>query len=165
MPAEGRLAGQGALCPGRFKRGGLLRDPMAEMRLTVTHTGKGHEVQCQTPEGATITFDGDGGTFGGTPMQHLLGAIAACALMDVHVILAKKRLKFANLRAECVASREKVDQVNPFTGVKLVFRVEGEVPAKAFEDAVKLSVEKYCSVGATLARPTPIVHEAHVTPK
>lgn len=159
------MAGEVAVLPGRFKRGGPLRVPMAEMRLTVTHTGKGHEVECRTPEGATITFDGDGGTFGGTPMQHVLSALAACALMDVHIILAKKRLAFSNLRAECVASRQKEDQVNPFTGVKLVFRVDGDVPTKAFEDAVKLSVEKYCSVGATLARPTPVAHEAHVTPK
>lgn len=137
-------------------------DAMSEMRLTVTHTGTGHAIECKTPQGALITYDGDGGITGGTPMQHLLGAAAACALMDVKVILDKKRLKFSNLRAECVAGRESVGEVNPFTDLRLVFRVDGDVPTKAFEDAVRLAVEKYCSVAATLARPTPVTHEARV---
>lgn len=143
-------------------RGRALGSPMAEMRLTVTHSGKGNALDCLTPEGASITFDAGGGKHGGSPMQHLLAASGACALLDVQAILEKKRLTFSNLRVECVGTRTKVDQVNPFTDVKLVFRVEGDVPQKAFQDAVRLSVEKYCSVGATLARPTPIAFEAVV---
>lgn len=135
---------------------------MAEMRLTVTHSGSGYALDCKTPEGALMTFDADGGTHGGTPVQHLLASVGACALMDVFHILKKKRLTFANLRVECVGQRQPVGEMNPFTDVKLVFHVDGDVPDKAFQDAVRLSVEKYCSVGGTLAKPTPIVHEAVV---
>ena len=135
---------------------------MAEMRLTVHHTGEGHQLTSRNEAGGEMRFDGGDGAWGPTPMQHLLASIGACALMDVEVILRKKRLSFRNLRVDCVGQREKRGEVNPFTDVKLVFRVEGDVPEKAFGDAVKLSVEKYCSVGATLEKALPITHEARV---
>lgn len=138
---------------------------MAEMVLTVTHTGAGNALACTTPQGATMTFDGDGGATGATPMQHLLASVGACALMDVQHILAKKRLAFSNLRVECVGARPDDATPKPFLGVKLRFLVDGDVPAKAFDDAVRLSVEKYCSVGATLEKPRPVTFEAHVTKK
>jgi putative redox protein len=135
---------------------------MAEMRLSVKHTGDGHHITCENEAGGKMAFDGGDGAWAPTPMQHLLAAAGACALMDVEVILRKKRLAFRDLRVECVGQREKRGEVNPFTSMRLVFRVEGDVPAKAFEDAVRLSVEKYCSVGATIEKGVPIAHEAHV---
>lgn len=135
---------------------------MAEMRLTVKHTGEEHHLVAENEAGGKMQFDGGDGAWAPTPMQHLLASMGACALMDVDVILRKKRLTFSNLRVECVGQREKRGEVNPFTDVKLVFRVDGDVPEKAFDDAVKLSVEKYCSVGATLEKALPIAHEARV---
>jgi len=135
---------------------------MGEMRLTVKHTGKGNEVESTTDAGARMTFDGEGGAYGATPMQHLLAAVAACSLMDVDIILKKKRLEYANLRAECVGARPDTGTPKPFKSITLVFRVDGNVPQKAFEDAVKLSVEKYCSVGDTVKHGAPIAWEARV---
>ncbi|MFA5861366.1 MAG: OsmC family protein [Candidatus Thermoplasmatota archaeon] len=138
---------------------------MAELRLTVSHTGRGNAIECTTPAGAKLQFDGGEGSpsSGATPMQHLLASVGACALMDVGIILTKKRLAFTNLRVECVGTREKKGETNPIMGVKLVFHVDGDVPQKAFDDAVKLSVEKYCSAGATLAKSTPVAFEAIVS--
>lgn len=134
---------------------------MGEMRLTVTHTGKGSDMECQTPQGAHVRFsDPDESTFGASPMQSLLASIGACALMDVDVILRKKRLDFQNLRVECVGARPDEGHPKPFLGVKLVFRLDGDVPQKAFDDAVRLSVEKYCSVGATVMKGAPVAFEA-----
>lgn len=132
------------------------------MRLTVKHTGEGHRITSENDAGGKMAFDGGDGAWAPTPMQHLLASLGACALMDVDVILRKKRLEFSDLRVECVGQREKRGEVNPFTDVKLVFRVNGNVPEKAFHDAVKLSVEKYCSVGATLEKSVTIAHEAKV---
>lgn len=136
-----------------------------ETRLTVAHTGKGFAIESTTPAGVRMTFDNPpGGTTGGSPMEHLLAAFAACALMDVDLILRKKRLTFSNLRCECVGARPDTGDVKPFTGIRFVFRVDGDVPKKAFDDAVRLSVEKYCSVGATLKAPPSVAYEAQVGP-
>lgn len=135
---------------------------MLETRLTVTHTGKGHAMECRTPEGALIAFDEtDAGTTG-SPVQHLVASIGACALYDVDVILRKKRLAFSNLRVECVAARREDPLPRIVTGVKLTFRVEGDVPAKVFDDVVKLSVDKYCSVAGTITAGAPVAYEAVV---
>lgn len=133
---------------------------MAELRLTVTHTLKGMALECVTPQGARIQFDdADAGTTG-SPVQHLLASIGACALMDVEIILRKKRLEFSNLRVECVAQRPDEGTPRPLRSAKLVFRVDGDVPPKAFDDAVRLSVERYCSVGETVRKGAPIAYEA-----
>lgn len=118
---------------------------------------------CTTPQGVTMWFaDPDESKVGASPMQHLLAAIGACALMDVDIILRKKRLTFTDLRVDCVGARADEGSPKPFLGVKLVFRVEGDVPTKAFDDAVRLAVDKYCSVGATVKAGAPVEFEAKV---
>lgn len=123
---------------------------MSEMRLAIRHTGDGHKIVADTLSAGELTFDGEGGAFGATPMQHLLAALGACTLMDVAVILRKKRIAFADLWVEAIGVRPDEGHPKPFTGAHLVFHVAGDVPAKAFDDAVRLSFEKYCNVGATL---------------
>ena len=118
---------------------------------------------CETPQGATLRFaDPDESTYGPSPMQALLASVGACALMDVDVILRKKRLAYSDLRVECVGARPDEGHPKPFLDLKLVFHVTGDVPQKAFDDAVRLSVEKYCSVGATLTKGAPVAFEARV---
>lgn len=135
---------------------------MSEMRLTVAHTGKGMAMECRTPQGATIGFDDSDEPTTGSPVQHLLASIGACALMDVDIILRKKRVAFSGLRVECVAQRRDEPYPRIFTGVALVFHVEGDVPQKVFDDVVKLSVDKYCTVAGTLAVGAPVRYEARV---
>lgn len=148
----------------RFKTGTRVSRRM-DLRLTLTHTGKGFAIGGRTAKDVDLTFDNPPeGTYGASPMEHLLGAFAACALMDVDLILRKKRLAFSNLRCECVGARPDAGDVKPFTDIRLVFRVDGEVPKKAFDDAVRLSVDKYCSVGATLKVPPTVSYEARVGP-
>lgn len=139
---------------------------MGEMILTVRHTGQGDAMECTTPQGATMTFDNpDTGNHGASPMQHLLGAIGACALMDVDIILRKKRLCFSNLRVECVGARRDEPYPRVFTGVRMVFHVEGDVKPDVFADVVRLSVDKYCSVAGTISSGAPVAYESVVAPK
>jgi len=151
------IAGENAL-----KTRGDLAPPMAEMRLTVTHTLQGEAIECVTPQGARIAFDDSAAGTSGSPVQHLLASIGACALVDVEVILRKKRLAFSNLRVECIAQRPDEGHPKPLQAVKLLFRVDGDVPQKAFDDAVRLSVERYCSVGETVRKGAPVTYEGRV---
>jgi putative redox protein len=140
--------------------------PMSEMRLTVTHTGHGSGMECKTPQGQTITFDDpDTGAHGASPVQHLLSAIGACALMDVDIILRKKRLTFTNLRVELVGQRRDDPYPRVFTDVLMRFLVEGDVPEKVFDDTVKLSVDKYCSVAGTVKEGAKVRYEGKVNEK
>jgi putative redox protein len=80
----------------------------------------------------------------------LLVALAACSSVDVVEILEKKRKKLTLL--EVTASGEQ-DPDPPWTYRKIhvKYRLGGDnLTAKAVEQAISLSQDKYCSVAATI---------------
>jgi putative redox protein len=87
------------------------------------------------------------------PMEALLMALAGCSAMDVIHILEKQQkeplgdldVAVKGLRADAVPA--------VYTDIELAFTASGPVDVNKFERAVKLSVEKYCSV-AKMLQPT-----------
>lgn len=134
------------------------------MELTVVHLDPSRDaMECVTPAGVTMRFDNpDTGNSGASPMEHLLAALGACALVDVGIVLRKKRLTFRDLRVMCVGDRREGAYPRVFTGVKLRFEVGGPVPKTAFDEAVKLSVEKYCSAAGTVREGAAVSFDAVV---
>ncbi len=105
----------------------------------------------ETPEGQRTMIDNEKhARTGMSPMQLLLSATAACAAMDIIVMLGKRRLPINDYRVEMVGERP--DAVpSPFTRItaRHIFSVPGldEATANRF---VELATHKYCSVGASL---------------
>ncbi len=95
------------------------------------------------------------------PMELLLSSLASCAAMDVVAILNKQKEPLTTLTIEIVGTRADATPA-PFTTVKLVFGANVGIDEHKYQRAVKLSVEKYCSVGATLDPAVKIVWEAHL---
>lgn len=92
-----------------------------------------------------------------SPMELVLLALCGCTASDVVGILRKKREPFLGL--EVVAKGERADGYPAvYTSIHLTYTVRGEVSAKAMEDAVRLSKEKYCSVSAMLEKTATITH-------
>ena len=86
-----------------------------------------------------------------TPMELVLIALCGCTASDVVGILRKKREPFTGLEVSASAERAS-GYPAVYTEINLVYRIAGKVSRKAFEDAVKLSKEKYCSVSAMLEK-------------
>jgi putative redox protein len=86
-----------------------------------------------------------------TPMELVLIALCGCTASDVVGILRKKREPFTALEVRAEAERA-AGYPAVYTEIKLVYLVSGKVSAKAMEDAVRLSKEKYCSVSAILEK-------------
>ena len=71
-------------------------------------------------------------------------------------ILKKKRLKVTGYGVEATAERRE-EPPRVFTKIHLKYIVKGEnIPAEAVATAIKLSEEKYCSVGGMLKMAVPI---------
>jgi len=94
-----------------------------------------------------------------TPKELLLASIQGCSGMDVVSMLNKHKIKFArfwiNADAEPIATHPKV-----FQEVKLQFcfeTVEGDLTR--VEEAVRLSMTKYCGVSAMVVKASPISYE------
>jgi len=86
-----------------------------------------------------------------SPMELVLIALCGCTASDVVGILRKKREAFTGLEVRAEGERAS-GYPAVYTAIKLTYRVRGKVTAKAMEDAVRLSKEKYCSVSAMLGK-------------
>lgn len=99
---------------------------------------------------------------GPTPLEGFLGALAACAAMDVVSILAKKRQVVTGYRIEVDGDRTPPgsDYPRPYTALRVRHILRGEnLDPDAVARAVQLSDEKYCSVSATLRFGPPVTSE------
>ena len=96
------------------------------------------------------------------PMLTLLGAAAACSASDVLAILEKKRVKLSTLTVEMLGTRRE-ELPKRYVAIHFIWRLAGEgLDATKAKHAIELSVEKYCSVLASLAPDTKVSNEVHV---
>ena len=86
-----------------------------------------------------------------SPPELVLIALCGCTAADVISILRKKREPFSGLEVSARGVRAP-EPPTVFTDIHVLYRVGGKVSHKAMEDAVRLSEEKYCSVGAMLGK-------------
>jgi putative redox protein len=93
-----------------------------------------------------------------TPMELLLLSLGGCSAVDVWSTLERMREPLGSLRVEAEGERaEKHPRV--FTRIHLTYRIGGGVNKKKAERAVKLSMERYCSVSAMLEKTAEITSE------
>ena len=111
-----------------------------------------------TKAGATVLMgiDKDGNP-GIGPMDMLLAGLAGCTMMDIVDILRKKRQIPANFQTK-VRGNQRVDEYPYyFTDYTIEYLLWGDnLVQKDVAQAIKLSEEKYCSVGGTLSKAGPI---------
>ena len=99
-----------------------------------------------------IPVDQGGQGKGMRPMQTMLAALCGCSAVDVVSILQKQKQQYSSFKIAVDGDREHGKEPSVWETVELVFEFVGEVePEKAFR-AVKLSIDKYCSVAETLRR-------------
>lgn len=116
--------------------------------------------------GHAITMDADekagGSNAGVRPMELLLVAFGGCSGMDVISILRKKRQSVSGL--DIRVKGEKTDGYPKiYKTVHIEYAVKGKgIEKEAVERAITLSLEKYCSVGATLAKAGTITHSYEI---
>lgn len=116
-----------------------LTQPLKQDRQFVATSGSEHHMLLDDPAGGT----------GPKPIELLAVALAGCTAFDVITILRQKyhqRVTAYEVRVEADQA-ERPPQV--FTDVRIRHVVTGyEIDAAAVQEAIRLSEEKYCSVGA-----------------
>jgi putative redox protein len=83
------------------------------------------------------------------PMELLAGSLASCASIDTLLILQKQRIELLDYSVEINAVR-KEGEPSPFEKIELTFRFDASVDLIKANKAIALSLEKYCSVAASL---------------
>jgi len=116
-----------------------LSQPLKAERQFVATTGSDHHMLLDDPAGGT----------GPKPIELVAVALAGCTAFDVITILRQKyHQKVTGYEVHVEADQaERPPQV--FTDVRIRHLVTGhEIDAAAVQEAIRLSEEKYCSVGA-----------------
>ncbi|MCY7379128.1 MAG: OsmC family protein [Gemmatimonadaceae bacterium] len=125
--------------------------PAPPTSTTVGATWRGgRRYDIARPGGPTTTIDG-AGEAGTGPVDTLLGALAACAAIDVEDYLVKRRTPPERLTVTVRAER-RAELPRRIMSAHLEFAIDGAgvEPAHAAR-AVALAVDRYCSVAASLA--------------
>jgi putative redox protein len=79
----------------------------------------------------------------------LLLAAASCSAYDLVTILKKQREPFSDLEVVCDGIQNS-EPPYAFTSINLHYKVTGKLSVEKLQRAIQLSVDKYCSVIATL---------------
>jgi putative redox protein len=135
------------------------------MKIILNRLNTALAFEAVNEEGITATFDANpaigGEGLGLRPMEMLAASMASCASIDVLLILKKKRITLAHYRVEIQATR--VDAVPAvFETIHLQFQIAANDPIEQVQKAVDLSVEKYCSVSASLSKTIKITHSVSI---
>jgi putative redox protein len=124
---------------------------------------EGMVFQSSDSRGHSVMIDGASET-APSPITTLLFAIGACSGADIVTILGKARVKLTRFRIE-VSGTRRHEFPRRFTDLTLKFTFAGEGLTEAnTQRAVQLSMEKYCSVVATLDPEMPIGTEIVIEP-
>lgn len=124
-----------------------------EERTFVGESGSGHKIVLGTASGP------EGRTPGPSPMELMLIGAGGCSAYDVVHILEKGREPVEDCSVELDADRAEEDP-KVFTRIHMHFVVKGRgLSEKKVERAVALSLEKYCSASAMLAKSATITHD------
>ncbi|AUS07672.1 peroxiredoxin [Laceyella sacchari] len=122
------------------------------MNIKIEWQGNMH-FKTETPSGHAISLDASqevgGENLGPRPTEVLLSAVGTCSGIDIVDILRKMRLHVESFAMEVNGERAE-EHPRRFTHVHMHYRLTGDLPEDKVRRAVKLSVEKYCSVSNSL---------------
>jgi putative redox protein len=127
---------------------------MARIRLHRQSGDYGFEATDE--KGYTVRIDTSpetgGKDFGARPMQLLLMGLGGCSGIDIVSILNKQRQTVEGFEMTIEGEREKGKEPTLWETVHVIFHLRGDIDPDKAKKACELSMEKYCSVAATLRR-------------
>ncbi len=106
--------------------------------------------------GHTVNMDSSpesgGQNYGVRPMQMLLMGLGGCSAIDVIAILKKQRQEVKDYKMVINGGREVGKEPALWKDITIEFHLYGDIDHDKAVKAVDLSINKYCSVSATLEK-------------
>ena len=128
----------------------------AEGRTFIGTSGTGHSIVFGTKNGD------DPSTPGASPMELVLIGTGGCSAYDVVSILEKGRQNIDDVTVALDSVRSGEDP-KVFTEIHMHFTVSGRgIDPTKVERAITLSVDKYCSASAMMAKTAKVTHSFEV---
>ena len=126
----------------------------------IEHRG-GMLFAAEPSSGHPLTFDERKSNHGGSPVETILSALAACTAMDVISIANKKRQAITGYEIEATGSqRDEYPQVYTEIDIVHVFR-GNDLSEGALRRSIELSATKYCPVSAMISAGATVIHHRY----
>ena len=137
------------------------------MSIKVEWRKQGYQFEAENGVGGKIRMDGDGvlqGIEGGiTPFELLLAGVGACSAVDVLMILKKQRQIIESLEVQVEPEKTKNDiGYSEYKRIHMHYTLKGFIDLAKAQKALKLSVEKYCSVSKALEKASEISYSVEI---
>jgi putative redox protein len=127
-----------------------------KMMIELKRLDSAFNMQAKEIDGHTVLMDAavetGGGNKGIRPMQMLLMGLGGCASVDILLILKKQKQQVDDFKIEIEGDRQGGKEPSLWENIRLVFYFSGTVEPEKAKRAVDLSMQKYCSVAATLEK-------------
>lgn len=136
------------------------------MKIQLRRLDNDYNFEAVNEDGNSLLMDGSqeigGHGKGMRPMQLLLAAVGGCTAIDVVLVLKKKKQIIESFEIEVEGEREKVEEYSLFRNICIHYKLKGNLDSDKVEKAVKLSMEKYCSVSKTLEPTAKITYKISI---
>ena len=123
------------------------------MRLELKRIEEPFVFEVENEDGLTCTMDASeaigGKKKGMRPMELLAASLAGCASIDITRILVKKRIPTKHFSITIEAKRSD-NLPSPFEWIQLNISVDSGIDQEQLKKVVEMTLEKYCSVSASL---------------
>jgi putative redox protein len=137
-----------------YSRIDYLRKNYDMVHVEVNRVSNDFGFEGRDENGHRVTMDSSpetGGTNSGfRPMQMLLAALGSCSGIDIVSILKKQKQSIDGFRISIDGERATGREANLWTDIRMVFELKGKIEPEKAQRACALSIDKYCSVAATL---------------
>jgi len=127
---------------------------MPKIELSRVHGDFGFEATDENGHAVKMDTSAESGgeNYGVRPMQMLLMGLGGCSAIDVLHILKKQRQEVRDYKMIINGEREAGKEPSLWKDINIEFHLYGNVDKDKAVKAVELSIEKYCSVSATLEK-------------
>ncbi len=132
------------------------------MKINLKRINQAVHLEATNENGNKVQIDGapkiGGEDQGARPMELLIMGLGGCSSMDVLSILKKQKVEVKDYEVNILADRDQDNVPSLFNNIHVEFVLTGDIDQKKAERAVKLSMEKYCSVTKIMEKTANITH-------
>ncbi len=134
------------------------------MPRTTVRWVSGYQFVGMDSRGQAAVLSGEEAGGGVSPSEMLLIALSSCTAYDVVEIMEKKRQPLTLLEIIATGERDEAPPW-PYRKIHLLYRLAGEnLKETGVAQAISLSLDKYCSVAATLRGVAEISSDYEIVP-
>ncbi|MDH3652066.1 MAG: OsmC family protein [Saprospiraceae bacterium] len=136
---------------------------MAEVNIKIERGSGSFHLISENELGHRVETDGSpdigGENKGARPTELVIMGLGTCSAIDVILILEKQRQRLDDIKIEINAQKEKIDTYSEFKKIHMHFHLWGKIKSTKAQQAIDLSIDKYCTVAHLLKKTASITTE------